>query len=112
MLRNENDLEARASAEDLSGDPSDSSPMPIKTIERESTLPSVELVPISLFEADSARLPAVTALAERAIFSRYLELQLNRVQSDEGIDLWDTADALTQLKEANCNGYPRQKFVV
>lgn len=53
----------------------------------------------ALMETDEASLPALIAVAERAILERYLELQLVPVPTDELDDLGHAVEALSQLKK-------------
>jgi hypothetical protein len=65
----------------------------------------------ALLEAGSAELPALIAVAEREILTRYLELSVSPVRTYESLDLLHAVDALSQLKKANAIAHARQQFV-
>jgi hypothetical protein len=62
----------------------------------------------ALIETDPARLQALIAEAERAISTRYLQLSGSSVPWDEGLDLLDAIHALSQLKKAIVEDWPRR----
>jgi hypothetical protein len=52
----------------------------------------------ALLEDDFTKLPELITAAERAILTRYLELNASRIPTDERLDLRHAVDALVQLK--------------
>jgi hypothetical protein len=52
----------------------------------------------ALLEENTAKLPELITAAERAILTRYLELNASNIPTDERIDLRHAVDALVQLK--------------
>lgn len=52
----------------------------------------------ALLEDDSTKLPELIAAAERAILTRYLQLNASKIPTDERLDLRHAVDALAQLK--------------
>jgi hypothetical protein len=52
----------------------------------------------ALLEDDFTKLPELIIAAERAILTRYLELNASRIPTDERLDLRHAVDALVQLK--------------
>lgn len=61
-----------------------------------------------LIEADPAKSKRLIAIAERAIFTRYLELCVSPGSKDQYLDLRQAVDALSELKEINPTGRTRQ----
>jgi hypothetical protein len=57
----------------------------------------------ALMETDPAKLVPLIAIAERAIFGRYLELCITRAAIEHSIDLQNAVYYLSQLKKANAN---------
>jgi hypothetical protein len=52
----------------------------------------------ALLEGNPAKLAELITAAERAILTRYLELNASNIPTDERLDLRHAVDALTQLK--------------
>jgi hypothetical protein len=52
----------------------------------------------ALLEEDFTKLPELITAAERAILTRYLELNASKIPTDERLDLRHAVDALVQLK--------------
>jgi len=52
----------------------------------------------ALLEEDVTKLPNLIAAAERAILTRYLQLNSSKIPTDERLDLRHAVDALVQLK--------------
>jgi hypothetical protein len=65
----------------------------------------------ALLETDSAKLRALIAEAEHAIFARYLELRISPGSKEQSLDLEQAVNALSQLKKRNGVAHTRQNFV-
>jgi hypothetical protein len=65
----------------------------------------------ALLQGDAARTPGAIDVAERAIFTHFLELAATSERTDESIDMQNAIDALSQLKKdiaiANLTGFRR-----
>jgi hypothetical protein len=66
----------------------------------------------ALIEADPVKSKRLIALAERAIFTRYLELCVSPGSQDQYHDLRQAVNALSELKEINTASETPQGLVV
>jgi hypothetical protein len=64
----------------------------------------------ALLEDDFTKLPELITAAERAILTRYLELNASKIPTDERLDLRHAVDALVQLKTRIPPPRPFRKF--
>ena len=65
----------------------------------------------ALIETDPAKSKWLIAVAERAIFTRYLELCVSPGFKDQYLDLRQAVNALSELKGMNPTGRTRQDLV-
>jgi hypothetical protein len=65
----------------------------------------------ALIEADPAKSKWLITVAERAIFTRYLELCVSSGSQDQYNDLRQAVNVLSELKEINPTGRTRQDLV-
>jgi hypothetical protein len=66
----------------------------------------------ALIEADPAKSRRLITVAQRAIFTRYLELLFSPGSQAQYHDLRQAVNALSELKEVNPTGRTRQDSVV
>ena len=62
----------------------------------------------ALLEVDPAKSKRLIAVAERAIFTRYLELAVSPGSEDQYHDLWQAVSVLSELREINPTRRVRQ----
>jgi len=65
----------------------------------------------ALIEPDPAKSKRLIAVAERAIFTRYLELCVSSGTKDQYLDLRQAVNALSELKEINTTSETPQGLI-